>query len=37
MENTIIKKRLKLLIYFKEFKELISLHSDKIKDLSSYE
>ena len=26
-----------MLIYFKEFKELISLHSDKIKDLSSYE
>ena len=37
MESKIMDEKSKIADILKVFKELISLHSDKIKDLSSYE
>ena len=37
MENTVINKKAEIANTLKIFTELISLHSDKIKNLSSYE
>ena len=37
MENKIVNEKAEIANALKIFKELISLHSDKIKDLSSYE
>ena len=37
MENQVINKKVEIADILKVFKELISLHSDKIKDLPSYE
>ena len=37
MENKVINKKSETVNVLKIFKELLTLHSDKIKDLSSYE
>ena len=37
MDNKVIDKKAEIVDILKIFKELISLHSNKIKDVSSYE